>query len=64
MIWSARRPRRQLAPRGTIGAVAGGFIMRTLDFAGQAGMHYAIITAAVGAVILTLLFRLIGSLIA
>jgi len=44
---------------GIIGAVAGGFLMRTLGFAGEGGMIYTICVAVIGAVILTLIFRLI-----
>ena len=44
---------------GIIGAVVGGFIMRTLGFAGQGGMVYTIIVAVIGAVILTWIVRLI-----
>jgi len=44
---------------GIIGAVAGGFLMRTFGFAGEGGMIYTIIVAVIGAVILTLIFRLI-----
>ena len=44
---------------GIIGAVVGGWIMRTLGFAGQGGMIYTILVAIGGAIVLTLLFRLI-----
>jgi uncharacterized membrane protein YeaQ/YmgE (transglycosylase-associated protein family) len=44
---------------GIVGAVAGGFIMRTLGFAGQGGLIYTIFVAVIGAVLLTLLLRLI-----
>ncbi|MGA2960471.1 MAG: GlsB/YeaQ/YmgE family stress response membrane protein [Candidatus Korobacteraceae bacterium] len=44
---------------GIIGAVVGGWIMRTLGFVGQGGMIYTILVAIGGAVVLTLLFRLI-----
>jgi uncharacterized membrane protein YeaQ/YmgE (transglycosylase-associated protein family) len=44
---------------GMIGAVVGGWIMRSLGFAGQGGMLYTILVAIGGAVVLTLLFRLI-----
>ncbi len=44
---------------GIVGAVAGGFTMRTLGFAGQGGLLYTILVAAAGAVLLTLLLRLI-----
>jgi uncharacterized membrane protein YeaQ/YmgE (transglycosylase-associated protein family) len=44
---------------GVIGAIVGGFIMRTLGFAGQGGMIYTIIVAVIGAVILTWIVRLV-----
>jgi len=44
---------------GIVGAVVGGFIMRSLGFAGQGGMIYTILIAVLGAVILTWLIRLI-----
>ena len=44
---------------GIVGAVAGGFIMRALGFAGQGGLIYTILVAVVGAVLLTLLLRLV-----
>lgn len=44
---------------GIIGAVVGGWIMRTLGFVGQGGMLYTILVAIGGAIVLTLLFRLI-----
>ena len=44
---------------GIVGAVAGGFIMKTLGFAGEGGMVYTIVVAVVGAVLLTLLLRLV-----
>jgi uncharacterized membrane protein YeaQ/YmgE (transglycosylase-associated protein family) len=44
---------------GIIGALIGGFIMRSLGFAGQGGFIYTIIVAVGGAVILTLLLRLV-----
>ncbi|HEY1650114.1 MAG TPA: GlsB/YeaQ/YmgE family stress response membrane protein [Terracidiphilus sp.] len=44
---------------GIVGAIVGGFIMRALGFAGQGGLIYTILVAVVGAVILTLLLRLI-----
>jgi len=43
---------------GIVGAVIGGFIMRSLGFAGQGGMLYTILVAILGAVILTLIIRL------
>jgi uncharacterized membrane protein YeaQ/YmgE (transglycosylase-associated protein family) len=44
---------------GIVGAIAGGFIMRALGFAGQGGMIYTIIVAVIGAVILTWIIHLI-----
>jgi uncharacterized membrane protein YeaQ/YmgE (transglycosylase-associated protein family) len=44
---------------GIIGAVVGGWIMRSLGFAGQGGMLYTVLVAIGGAIVLTLLFRLI-----
>jgi uncharacterized membrane protein YeaQ/YmgE (transglycosylase-associated protein family) len=44
---------------GIVGAVVGGFIMRTLGFAGQGGMIYTILVAVLGAVLLTWVVRLI-----
>lgn len=44
---------------GIVGAVVGGWIMRMLGFAGQGGMIYTILVAIGGAILLTLLVRLI-----
>jgi uncharacterized membrane protein YeaQ/YmgE (transglycosylase-associated protein family) len=44
---------------GSVGAILGGFIMRSVGFAGQGGLIYSIFVALVGAVILTLLLRLV-----
>ena len=44
---------------GIVGAIFGGFIMRALGFAGEGGMIYTIAIAVVGAVILTLIVRLV-----
>jgi uncharacterized membrane protein YeaQ/YmgE (transglycosylase-associated protein family) len=44
---------------GILGALAGGFIMSHLGFAGSGGLIYTIIVAVIGAVILTLLLRLV-----
>ncbi len=44
---------------GTIGAIVGGWIMRAVGFSGQGGMIYTILVAIGGAIVLTLLFRLI-----
>ena len=44
---------------GIIGAIVGGWIMRSLGFAGQGGLIYTVLVAIGGAIVLTLLFRLI-----
>ncbi|HXU14315.1 MAG TPA: GlsB/YeaQ/YmgE family stress response membrane protein [Terriglobales bacterium] len=44
---------------GIAGAIAGGWIMRAIGFAGRGGMIYTILVAIGGSVILTLLYRLI-----
>lgn len=44
---------------GVLGALAGGFIMSHLGFAGSGGLFYSIFVAVIGAVLLTLLVRLI-----
>jgi uncharacterized membrane protein YeaQ/YmgE (transglycosylase-associated protein family) len=44
---------------GIVGAIVGWFIMRTLGFAGEGDMIYTIIVAVLGAVILTLIVRLV-----
>lgn len=44
---------------GIIGALIGGFIMRSLGFVGHGGIIYTIIVAVGGAIILTLLLRLV-----
>src|SRR5215831_16082814 len=44
---------------GIAGAIAGGWIMRALGFAGRGGMIYTILVAIAGSVILTLLYRFI-----
>ena len=44
---------------GIIGAIIGGFIMRSLGFAGQGGLIYTVLVAIGGAVLLTLLIRLV-----
>ena len=44
---------------GLVGALIGGFIMRAVGFAGSGGMIYTILVAIGGAVILTLLLRLV-----
>ncbi|GJG89297.1 transglycosylase [Gemmatimonadetes bacterium T265] len=44
---------------GVIGAFIGGFVMRSLGFAGQGGLLYTILVAVLGAVLLTLLVRLV-----
>jgi len=44
---------------GIVGAIVGGWIMRALGFSGQGGMLYTILVAIGGAIVLTLLYRLI-----
>ena len=44
---------------GMVGAVFGGFIMRSLGFSGQGGMIYTILVAIAGAVILTWIIRMV-----
>ncbi|HYY68773.1 MAG TPA: GlsB/YeaQ/YmgE family stress response membrane protein [Terriglobales bacterium] len=44
---------------GIVGALVGGWIMRALGFAGQGGMLYTILVAIGGAILVTLLYRLI-----
>jgi uncharacterized membrane protein YeaQ/YmgE (transglycosylase-associated protein family) len=44
---------------GIVGAVVGGFIMQKLGYAGSGGLIYTIIVAIIGAVLLTLLLRLV-----
>ncbi len=44
---------------GLIGALIGGFIMRSLGYAGSGGLLYTILVAVGGAVLLTLLLRLV-----
>jgi uncharacterized membrane protein YeaQ/YmgE (transglycosylase-associated protein family) len=44
---------------GIAGALIGGWIMRAIGFAGQGGTIYTILVAIGGAVILTLVYRLI-----
>ena len=44
---------------GIVGAVFGGWLMRTFGFAGEGGMLYTIVVAVLGAVILTWLLRMI-----
>ena len=44
---------------GIVGALVGGFIMRALGFAGQGGLIYTVFVAVIGAVLLTLLLRLV-----
>jgi uncharacterized membrane protein YeaQ/YmgE (transglycosylase-associated protein family) len=45
---------------GIIGAVVGGFIMRTLGHAGSGGLIYTLFVAVLGAVLLTWILRLIS----
>src|SRR5271166_6275901 len=44
---------------GIAGALIGGFIMRSLGFAGQGGMIYTILVAIGGAVLLTWIIRMV-----
>ena len=44
---------------GIVGALVGGWIMSALGFAGQGGMIYTILVAIGGAIVLTLLYRLV-----
>ncbi len=44
---------------GVIGAVVGGFLMQSVGFAGQGGLLYSVFVAVLGAVVLTLLLRLV-----
>jgi uncharacterized membrane protein YeaQ/YmgE (transglycosylase-associated protein family) len=44
---------------GIVGAVIGGYIMQSLGYAGQGGLIYTVCVAVLGAVILTLLIRLL-----
>jgi uncharacterized membrane protein YeaQ/YmgE (transglycosylase-associated protein family) len=44
---------------GILGALLGGFLMSRLGYAGSGGLIYTIIVAVIGAVILTLLLRLV-----
>jgi len=44
---------------GIAGAIVGGWIMRALGFAGQGNLIYTVLVATGGAVLLTLLYRLI-----
>lgn len=44
---------------GLIGALIGGFIMRSLGYAAHGGLLYTILVAIGGAIILTLLLRLV-----
>jgi uncharacterized membrane protein YeaQ/YmgE (transglycosylase-associated protein family) len=44
---------------GIVGAIVGGAIMRALGGTGQGGMLYTILVAIGGAIVLTLLYRLI-----
>ena len=44
---------------GIAGALVGGFIMRSVGFAGQGGLIYTILVALGGAILLTAVARLI-----
>ena len=43
---------------GVAGAIIGGFLMRTLGFAGQGGLLYTVCVAVLGAVLLTAVVRM------
>jgi uncharacterized membrane protein YeaQ/YmgE (transglycosylase-associated protein family) len=43
---------------GIAGAIVGGFVMRTLGFAGQGGLIYTVCVAVLGAVLLTAVVRM------
>lgn len=47
------------AVMGIVGAIIGGFIVRALGFADQGGLINTIFVAVIGAVLLTLLIRLV-----
>ena len=44
---------------GIVGALIGGFVMRSLGFAGQGGFIYTVLVAILGAVLLTWIVRLV-----
>jgi uncharacterized membrane protein YeaQ/YmgE (transglycosylase-associated protein family) len=44
---------------GVVGAIVGGFIMISIGYAGSGGFLYTIFVAVIGAVLLTLLLRLV-----
>jgi uncharacterized membrane protein YeaQ/YmgE (transglycosylase-associated protein family) len=44
---------------GIAGALIGGFIMRSLGFAGEGGLIYTILVALGGAILLTWILRLV-----
>jgi uncharacterized membrane protein YeaQ/YmgE (transglycosylase-associated protein family) len=44
---------------GIAGALIGGFVMRSLGFAGAGGLLYTILVAVLGAILLTWIVRLI-----
>jgi uncharacterized membrane protein YeaQ/YmgE (transglycosylase-associated protein family) len=44
---------------GIAGALIGGFVMRSLGFAGQGGFIYTVLVAILGAVLLTWIVRLV-----
>ena len=44
---------------GIVGALVGGFLVSRLGFAGSGGMIYTRIVAVIGAIILTLIVRLV-----
>jgi uncharacterized membrane protein YeaQ/YmgE (transglycosylase-associated protein family) len=46
---------------GLIGALVGGFLMQLLGFRGEGGMIYTVLVAVLGAVLLTWIFRKMGT---
>ena len=44
---------------GVVGAIVGGFVMIFLGYAGSGGFLYTIFVAVIGAILLTLLLRLV-----
>lgn len=44
---------------GIIGAIIGGLIMVTLGYAGTGGFLYTVFVAVIGAIVLTLILRLL-----
>ena len=44
---------------GIVGAIVGGFVMISMGYAGSGGFLYTIFVAVIGAILLTLLLRLV-----